>query len=266
MVLSENNEPFMKGDPTGSTPNPGEEETPDSPTSEPNPGERLRSIEMASTVNERKKINLDFLKSFKKVKISKEDLLLTYRKFSSTISIIFNIILLVVVLILSQQVFSLKRMVVKDVLGSMYLNIGELDLANISTEIALKDDLQLDFPLRINKETDLVLTADTVINGATISISTGSLNITSAPATIVLPAGAHLPVQMNMSVPVNASVPVDLNVPVNIPMEETGFHQSLANMQKVIQPILISFMDGPTTSQEVPACKLFGFVCNWWFK
>ncbi len=232
MVLSDNNEPNMKGTPSDGTPNPDNEETPDAPTSESNPGERLRSIEMASTVNERKKINLDFLKIFKKVKINKENLLLTYRKISSSISIIFNIILLIVVLLLSKQVFSLKRMVVRDVLGGLYLNIGEMDQTNISTEIAVKDDLQLDFPLRINKETELILTADTVINGARISISTGSLNITSAPATIVLPAGSRLPVQLNMTVPVNASVPLDLNVPVNIPLEKTGLHQHISQHAK----------------------------------
>ena len=157
-------------------------------------------------------------------------------------------------------------MFIRDVLGGMYLNIGELDQASISTEVTLKDDFLLDFPLQINQETELILTDNTIINGARISISTGSLNILSAPATIVLPAGARLPVQVNMSVPVNESVPVNLNVPVNIPIEETGLHQPLINMQKVIQPILIPFMDGPSTWQDLPACKLFGFVCNWWFK
>ena len=267
MVLSDNNEPFMKDTPSGDLPNPEhEEEALDSPAQESNPGERLRSIEMASTVKERKKINLDFLQVFKKVKFRKENLLPAYRKISSTISIIFNIILLVVVLILSQQVFSLKRIIVGDILGGLYLNIGDLDQASISTEIVVKENIPLDYPLQINQETELILTTDTVITGARINISTDVLNINNAPATIVLPAGSRLPIQLNMTVPVNATVPLNLNVPVNIPLAETEIHQQLLNIQKGIQPHIISFMDGPITWQEVPACKVFGFICNWWFK
>jgi hypothetical protein len=157
-------------------------------------------------------------------------------------------------------------MVVGDVLGGLYMNIEELDKANISTDLVIQDNFQLDFPLQVSQETDLILTSDTVINGARISISTGALNIVSAPASIVLPAGTHLPVQVNMSVPVKESVPLNINVPINIPLAETEMNRPFTNILNLIEPHLISYMDDPFIWQEEPVCKVFGFICNWWFK
>jgi len=266
MVLSENNEPFIKNTPSGDLPNPDSEETLDPPAQDSNPGDRLRSIEMAAIPKNSNKFKHESLKILNKLKILKVKFLLFYHKSSTTLSIIFNIILLVVILLLSKQVFSLKKLIVGDVLGGLYMNIEEMDKASISTNLVVQDNIQLDFPLQVNQETDMILTADTVINGARISISTGALNIVSAPASIVLPAGTRLPVQLNMTVPVKASVPLNLNVPLNIPLAETEMHRPFTNIQNVIEPHLISFMDGSSTWQEVPACKVFGFICNWWFK
>lgn len=266
MVLSENNEPFMKSTSSAKVSTPHLEENSDSPTPIANPGERLRSIEMASTVKDKNKVNLDFLQKVKKVKIRKEKLLPAFNNVSSTISITINIILLAVILLLSRQVFALKKIIVGDVLGGLYMNFGEMDEASIITEIEVKDNILVDFPLQINQETEVILTEDTVINGARVTLSTGGLNIVSAPTNIILPAGSRLPIQLNMTVPVSASVPVSLNVPVNIPLAETELHQPFTNLQKVVQPYLYSFMDGPYKWQELPACKVFGFICNWWFK
>jgi len=267
MVLSDNNEPFMKNTPSEDLPDPdNEEETLDSPAQVSNPGERLRSIEMASNQKKSKKFKNEFLRILIKIKIKKDKLLPIYHKFSGTISIIFNIILLVVIVLLSKQVFSLKKLIVGDVLGGLFMNIEEMDKASISTELLVQDNILLDFPLQVNQETDLILTADTVINGARISISTGALNIISAPASIVLPAGTRLPVQFNITVPVNASVPLNLTIPLNIPFVDTELHQPFTNMQNVIEPHLNSLNDELSSWQELPACKVFGFICNWWFK
>lgn len=266
MVLSENNEPLRKNTSSGETASPNIEETPALPTPRSNPGRRLRSIEMAAILENRKKIRSGFSNYLKKVKIRKEKLLPAYHTVSSTISIIVNIILLSVILLLSREVFQLKRMVVRDVLGGLYMNFGEMDQASITTEIVVKDNILVDFPLQINQETEVVLTADTLISGARVTLSTGGLNIISAPTNIILPAGSRLPIQLNMTVPVSATVPISLNVPVNIPLSGTELHQPFTNLQKVVQPYLFTFMEGPFTWQEVPACKVFEFLCDWWFK
>jgi hypothetical protein len=266
MVLSENNEPFIKSTSSQGTPYPRDEESHESSPHVSNPGERLRSIEMASAIKEKKKINLDFLQGIKKVKVRKEKLLPAFHNVSSSISIIFNIILLAIIILLSQQIFTLKKMIVGDVLGGLYMNFGEMDKASITTQIQVQDNIQVDFPLQINQDTEVVLTKDTLINGARVTLSTGGLNIISAPTNIILPAGSRLPIQLNMTVPVSATVPISLNVPVNIPLAETELHQPFTNLQKVVQPYLFSFMEGPLTWQEIPACKVFGFICKWWFK
>lgn len=266
MVLSENNEPLMKSDPAASAPNPGQADPPTSPDPLSNPGERLRSIEMASSQKKRRRINFDFLQVLKKVKVRKDKLLPAFHNISSAILITVNIILLVVILLLTRQVFALKNMIVRDVMGGLYINFGEMDKATITSAFEVNDNLLIDFPLQINQETEVVLTKDTVINGARITLSTGGLNIVSAPSNITLPAGSRLPIQLTMTVPVSASVPINLNVPINIPLADTELHQPFTNMQEVVQPYLFSFMDGPITWQELPACKVLGFICDWWFK
>lgn len=266
MVLSENNEPFMKSTSNQSTPSSADAESTPSSASVSNPGERLRSIEMASAIKERKKINIEFLQGIKKVRVRKEKLLPAFHNVSSSLSIIINIILLAIIILLSQQVFTLKKMIVGDILGGLYMNFGEMDKASIATQIQVKDDILVEFPLQINQETEVILTKDTAINGARVTLSTGGLNIVNAPANIILPAGSRLPIQLNMTVPVNATVPISLDVPVNIPLADTELHQPFTNLQNVIQPYLFTFMQGPLTWQEVPACKVFGFICDWWFK
>jgi hypothetical protein len=69
-----------------------------------------------------------------------------------------------------------------------------------------------------------------------------------------------------MSVPVKESVPLNINVPINIPLAETEMNRPFTNILNLIEPHLISYMDDPFIWQEEPVCKVFGFICNWWFK
>ena len=266
MVLSENNEPFIEKKPSGNGPDSTKDQIPDSSVQGSNPGERLRSIEMAASRKIADTPKMNFIHFFNHIKNFKVKLTPFFQKYRGAFSIAFNIFLLIVILLLGKQVFTLKKMIVGDVMGALYMNLEELDKSVISSQITIEDTVQLDFPLQVNQKTDLVLTDDTVINGARITISTGALTITGAPASIVLPAGTILPVQLNLEIPVDASAPLDLNSSINIPLAETDLHRPLTNMQNIIEPQIISYMDGATSWQDIPACKIFGFFCKWWFK
>jgi len=267
MVLSEHNEPLANIVPSDEPANPKVEEAISQPTALPNQGRRLRSIETAVLRGKFSKIHIhpgisDFVNN---LKIRKEKYLPNIH-LKNSISIIFNILLLVVVLLLSRELFSLKRMIIGDVLGGIYLTVGNMDNTNIITEINVDDNLKVEFPLLINQPSEVILTADTPISGAIISITTGALNIINAPADIILPAGSRLPVKLKMTVPVSTIVPVSIKVPVTIPISETNLHQPLIDLQNVVKPYIFSYMEGSTTIQEIPVCKLFGFICKWWFK
>jgi len=267
MVLSENNEPLANKAPSQEPPNPKVEEPKSQPAALPNPGRRIRSIELAVLRGKFKRFHIQpGLSNFiDKLKIYKEKHFPNLH-LKSSLMIIINIFLLLVILLLSREVFALKRMMMGDVLGGIYLSVGNIDQATVKTDVQIIDNLKVDFPLQINQPTEIVLTADTPISGAIISITTGGLNINNAPADIVLPAGSRLPVQLNMTVPVNTTLPISLKVPVNLPIAETALHQPLVDLQNVIKPYLFTYMERPTSGKESPVCKIFGFICNWWFK
>jgi hypothetical protein len=267
MVLSEHNEPLSEKIPSGEPVTPKTEEPKSQPSKVADPVRRLRSIELAVLRRKFKKIHIHPKISgfFTNLKIKKEKYLPNLN-LKSLILIIVNIILLVVILLLSREVFALKRMMMGDVLGGIYLNVGKIDQATINTEIQVDDNLKLDFPLEINQPTEVVLTADTPISGAIISISTGGLNIINAPADIILPAGSKLPIQLNMTVPVNTTIPISLKIPLNLSVAETAIHQPLIDLQNVIKPYLFTYMEGSTAVQDQPLCKIFGFICSWWYK
>jgi hypothetical protein len=266
MVLSENNEPLKNNYSSREATSPKAEMNSSTPASVPNPVKKNLPIE-SSKPGPKRMFKLPDVKNVsKKINVRKDKILPAFVNIASAISLLINIILVVVVLILSREQFVLKRMLVRDVLGGLYVNFGNMDQASISKEILVEDNILVDFPLQIDQDTEVTLTADTPISGARVTLSTGGLNILSAPTNITLPAGTRLPIHLNMTVPVSATVPISLTVPVNIPLSETELHQPFTNLQKVVQPYLFSFMDAPFYWQEIPACKVFGSICNWWFK
>jgi hypothetical protein len=262
MVLSDNNESLKGNTPSGgaATPNP---ENPGVQTPKPNPGRRLRSIEMAVT-RKKMKTNWPAVPNF--LKFRKEKLGPAFINTTSVISLVVNIILIVVVLILSRQQFVIKRMLVDNVLGGLDVNFGKMDQASIKTDILVEDNIQVDFPLQIDQDTEVELTSDTTIIGARITLSTGNMSIYSAPTDIVLPAGTLLPIRLSLTVPVTATIPISVNVPVNIPLSGTELHEPFTNLQKVVQPYLNTFREGASSWEKIPACINFESFCMWWFK
>ena len=182
---------------------------------------------------------------------------------ASVISMIVNVILIILLLYLGIQLFTLKDIVQNQVLGGLYTNFQLMDEAHIrttipvSTEVPAKFDLPLTglqvpakFDLPLNTATTVTLTEDTLIRGATLyDLNAGSLYISSARLDITLPAGTKLPVQLDLTVPVDQMipldsvvVPVDQKIPVNlmvevdIPLEQTELHPPFVGLQEVVKP------------------------------
>jgi hypothetical protein len=182
---------------------------------------------------------------------------------ASIISMVVNLILVVLLLFLGQQLFTLKGIVQNQVLGGLYTNFQMMDEAHIrttipvSTDVAAKFDLPLTglqvpakFDLPLNTMTTVRLTEDTFISRATLyNLNAGSLSIARATLDITLPAGTMLPVELNLTVPVDQMisldsvvVPVDQTIPVNllvevdIPLEQTELHHPFVGLQEVVKP------------------------------
>lgn len=172
------------------------------------------------------------------------------------LSVMLNIILLITVLILMSQVFKIKSLITDDVVGGLYYNFLLMDQANIETTVQVKDTIPVQFDMPLKQKTRVVLTKDTVIENASVSMSTGGLNIVQAPTDIVLPAGTVLPVELNLVVPVDTEIPVTLTVPVDIPLNQTDLHEPFVGLQEVVSPFYWMLIRLPNSWAEAQCVYL----------
>jgi hypothetical protein len=172
----------------------------------------------------------------------------------------------VILVILGNQLFIIKKMVGLDLIGGLYANFVKMDQASIKTNITVSDQIPINFNLPISQDTVVTLLQPTSINGARVSLNTGGLAINNAPADIVLPAGTNLPVHIEMVVPVQQTVPINLNVPVDIPLNQTELHEPFTGLQQVISPFFWLLKPEWASCKDVPALGALGPVCNILFK
>jgi len=177
------------------------------------------------------------------------------------ISITVNIILIVALVVIGQQLFTLKKIVQDGLIGGLHSNFVAMDEATIVSTVNVEDTIPVQFDLAVQTNTTVVLIEPTLIQDASVVITTGVLNI-NAPADIVLPAGTELPISLDITVPVDKEVPVVLTVPVDIPLNETELHEPFVGLKEVIEPYKVMLDDLPDEWMETPLCKgLFGEVC-----
>jgi hypothetical protein len=180
---------------------------------------------------------------------------------ASTLSLVVNIILIVILILLGRQLFFLKERVVSDqLINGLYDNFVLMDKAHIKTTITVSDTIQVKdtipvvFDLPLAQKTVVTLTEDTPIKGATIY-----LNGQPVPLDLNLPPGTKLGIQLDLTVPVNQTVPVVLNVPVNlqvpvdIALDKTELHKPFVGLQQVLSPFRKLLGDVPGSWSEV--CK-----------
>lgn len=190
---------------------------------------------------------------------------------ASTLSLIVNIILIVVLILLGRQLFTLKDLINNQLVGGLYDNFVLMDQAHIlstievSSTIQVQDKMPVVFDLPLKQDTTVVLVQDTTIQGATIY-----LNNYPVPLDIILPAGTPLNISLDLVVPVSQTIPVVLNVPVNlkvpvdIPLEQTQLHQPFVGLKNVVAPYRNLLSGTPDTWEKVPLCRAWwsGWVCS----
>jgi hypothetical protein len=184
---------------------------------------------------------------------------------ASVLSLIVNVILIIILLILGRELFTLKALVGDQLLGGLYNNFVLMDEAHIKTTILVETEIPVQFTLPVVTDTTVQLTEDTRIDGARVTLSTGGLNIISAPTNIILPAGTNLPIALNITVPVDTTIPIVLEVPVDIPLNETELHEPFVGLQDVVGPYY-KMLDDLPNAQEIPLCKSATWLCRIFFR
>lgn len=182
---------------------------------------------------------------------------------ASTLSLIVNLILIIVLIFLLNYVSKLNLQVnellsyaslPEDTVKGLYENFVLMDNAHIRTEIPVSINVPVQFELTINTQTEVVLSQDTPINQARVTLSTGGLNINNAPANIILPAGTRLPINLSLVVPVDKTVPVSLIVPVDIALSQTDLHTPFVGLQQVVQPLYCLLNPQATSNAGLLLC------------
>ena len=81
-----------------------------------------------------------------------------------------ELILILVIVVLSTQLFSLKRLVQDQLLGGLFDNFVLMDQAHIKTTIPVSASVPAKFDLPLQTNTTVILTEDTAINGARVNL------------------------------------------------------------------------------------------------
>jgi hypothetical protein len=169
---------------------------------------------------------------------------------TGVLSLTVNIILIIILLSLGQELFSIKQLVSNQLINGLHENFVKMDQARISTTVIVDSTIPVQFTLPVKTNTTVILTKDTTITKAHVSVFTGGLTINNALADIVLPAGTNLPIALDISV-VDTTVPVKLTVPVNIPLNQTELHEPFVGLQNVVSPYKSLLDNLPNSWDEI---------------
>lgn len=152
------------------------------------------------------------------------------------------------------ELMSLTSMPLETVSG-LYDNFEKMNSAHIVTTIPYDTEIPVQFDIQINQQTEVVLSQDTPINGARVTLTTGGLNISNAPANIVLPAGTRLPIMLTLTVPVDKMVPVHLMVPVDIDLAVSDLGVPFTGLMDVLEPLYCMLAPKAVDAQGVSICE-----------
>ena len=187
---------------------------------------------------------------------------------ASIFSMVVNLILIIVLLVLGQQLFVLKGLV-SGLIDGLHGNFVAMDQAHIRAVIPVNETIQVNdtmpvvFELPLKQQTEVRLTRDTPVPGATVF-----LNGSPVRTDIILRQGTLLNIALDLIVPVNQTIPVSLKVPVSlnvivdIPLNQTELHQPFVGLKDVVSPYK-TMLDGlPNSWYETPFCgPLTGWFC-----
>lgn len=165
---------------------------------------------------------------------------------TSWLGLAIDIVMIVVIIMLlvyvrrlnvqMKELMSMTTMPLETVSG-LYTNFEKMNNAHIVTNIEYSTSIPVQFDLQINEQTVVELSEPVRINNASVTLVTGGLEISGAPANIVLPAGTRLPITLSLNVPVDKIVSVDLNVPVDIPLASSDLGPAFMGLMDVLEPL-----------------------------
>jgi len=176
------------------------------------------------------------------------------------LSLITNAVLIAVLLSVSNQLFTLNKVLQDRLITPLGTSFTTMYEASIQTNVSVETNVPARFDLPLDTDTTVVLSEDTFIQNATVTVNTGGLSIQNSPADIILPAGTNLPIHLNLTVPVDQQIPVVMDVPVNIPLKDTSLGTAFSGLIDVVSPFDPLLKSAPTSWAEM-ICGKDSRVC-----
>jgi hypothetical protein len=151
-------------------------------------------------------------------------------------SMFINLILIVAVVILANQVGSIK-MTLNSVLGQLDSAFEGLGQVVVKDTIKINQQVPVQFDLPLKQDTVVTTQAPVPIN-TQATFSLGQFGSINGVVSLQLPPGTRLPVHLEMTVPVSNSIPVVFDQPVSIPLAEKGLGPVVAKLRAALGPII----------------------------
>jgi hypothetical protein len=151
-------------------------------------------------------------------------------------SMIINLILIAAIVILANQVGSIK-MTLNNVLGQLDSAFEGLGQAVINDTIKINQQVPVQFDLPLKQDT-VVTTQSPVPINTQATFSLGQFGSINGTVSLQLPAGTSLPVHLELTVPVSNSIPVVFDQPVSIPLADKGLGPVVAKLRAALSPII----------------------------
>ncbi len=183
---------------------------------------------------------------------------------TSWIGLVIDVVMIAVIILLllyvrrlniqMKELMSMSSMPLETVSG-LYTNFEKMNNAHIITTINYSTDIPVQFDLQINQQTVVELSEPVRINNASVTLVTGGLEISGAPANIILPAGTRLPITLSLNVPVDKTVSVSLQVPVDIPLASSDLGPAFTGLMDVLEPLYCLLDAEAVDSLGVSVCE-----------
>jgi len=152
------------------------------------------------------------------------------------VSMFIDLILIVAVVILANQVGSIK-MTLNTVLGQLDSAFEDLGQVVITDTIKISHQVPVQFDLPLKQDT-VVTTLAPVPISTQATFSLGQFGSINGTVSLQLPPGTSLPVHLEITVPVSNVIPVVFDQPVRIPLAEKGLGSVVTKLRAALAPII----------------------------
>ncbi len=153
-------------------------------------------------------------------------------------SLLVNLALIAALVFLATQILPIKNTIAEPLIDGLHASFVGLDKATIDRIIPVRETIPVQFTLPLQQNTTVVLTAPVPLQAYAQFNLPGGGGTINGVVSLQLPQGMSLPVALDLQVPVDTTLPVSLNVRAVIPVEETQLHDPLANLRRLLDPIV----------------------------